>query len=162
MIPNFKVRLSVGNFTIKPTALKPKRKSNSHKHLTRLLYCIAKNTDEGWRAYINTRGLEGFEDTTILEFTEKSFDLRGRKEVFLKHKDKTNHWVRIIRSHDTDISPGSSEAFISLCDGDCFSGYIVKHDGVMLFDMKCYKGIASECSYLLTRNNKSKNNDDEE
>lgn len=149
-------------FTIKPSALKkPKAPSNNKKYLTKILYCVAHNTENGWMAHINTRGLEGYEDLTILPFTEKSFELKGRRDVFLHHKDSTGHWVRIMRcqTHSV-ISPGSPEVYCTLCENDCFTGHIVKVEGVLQFDMSSYKGTANEYYAQLTRNNR-KDNDEE-
>lgn len=145
------------SFTIKPSVLKPKRISTtpSKKYLTKLLYCVAHKTENGWKAYINTRGLEGYENVTILDFTENSFELKGRCDVFLHHKDKTGHWVRIIRhSFYANTNPGSPEVYCSLCDNDCFSGHIMKVNGVLQFDMSSYQGTAKQCEVLLTKINK--------
>ena len=149
-------------FTIKPSALKkPKAPSDNKKYLTKILYCVAHNTDNGWRAYINTRGLEGYEDLTILPFTEKSFELKGRRDVFLHHKDSTGHWVRIMRNQtDSIISPGSPEVYCTLCENDCFTGHIMKVDGVLQFDMSSYKGTANEYYAQLTRTNRKDNEEE--
>lgn len=149
-------------FTIKPSALKkPKTPSNNKKYLTKILYCVAHNTEEGWVAHINTRGLEGYEDLTILPFTKQSFELKGRHDVFLHHKDKTGHWVRIMRnSMESIINPGSPEVYCTLCENDCFTGHIVKVDGTLQFDMSSYKGVSSECYAQLTKINRK--DEDEE
>ena len=160
-IHNYRMPLQ---FTIKPSALKPKRttsNNDSKKYLTKILYCVAHNTEDGWKAHINTRGLEGYEDLTILPFTKKSFELKGRRDVFLHHKDKTGHWVRIMRSSmQSIINPGSPEVYCTLCENDCFTGHIVKIDGVLQFDMSSYKGIATEYYAQLTRINKKDNEEE--
>lgn len=160
-IHNYRMPLK---FTIKPAALKPKKDptvSNNKKYLTKILYCIAHNTDNGWKAYINTRGLEGYEDLTILPFTEKSFELKGRRDVFLHHKDSTGHWVRIMRNQiDSIISPGSPEVYCTLCENDCFTGHIIKIDGILQFDMSNYKGTANEYYAQLTRTNRKDNEEE--
>ena len=160
-IHNYRMPLQ---FTIKPSALKPKRttsNNNSKKYLTKILYCVAHNTEDGWRAYINTRGLEGYEDLTILPFTEKSFELKGRRDVFLHHKDNTGHWVRIMRSSmQSIINPGSPDIYCTLCDGDVFTGHIIKVNNELQFDMSTYKGMYCEYSIKLTTSN-NKDNEEE-
>lgn len=148
-------------FTIKPSALKkPRLPSDNKKYLTKILYCVARNTENGWRAYINTRGIEGYEDLTILPFTEKSFELKGCRDVFLHHKDNTGHWVRIMRSSmQSVINPGSPDVYCTLCDGDVFTGHIVKVNNELQFDMSSYKGMYCEYSIKLTTSN---NKDSEE
>ena len=160
-IHNYRMPSSL-KFTIKPSALKkPKTPSNNKKYLTKTLYCVAHNTEDGWKAYINTRGLEGYEDLTILPFTEKSFELKGRRDVFLHHKDSTGHWVRIMRGQtDSIISPGSPEVYCTLCENDCFTGHIMKVDGVLQFDMSSYKGTANEYYAQLTRTNRKDNEEE--
>ena len=152
----------VSGFTIKPSAIKPKRTISAHKPLTKILYCLAIKTEKGWKALINTKGVEGYQDITVLDFTEKSFELKGRTDVFYHEKDKTGHYIRVMRDKMTAyLSPGCSELYCALCNNSCFSGYIVKVNNVLHFDMLAYKGSAFECSHLLSRNN-NKNTDEEE
>jgi hypothetical protein len=150
-----------GGFTIKPTAIKKVKKatSNSHRTLNKILYAVAHKVEDKWEAHINTKGLEGYENITILPFTEKSLNLTGRTDVFYHNKDKTNHWIRVMRHQfDANVNPGSTDLYCSLCEDSCFSGYIVKIDGILQFDMIAYKGSKGLCNNLLTRNN----NKDEE
>lgn len=154
-------KLSTIGFTIKPSVIKPKRVYSNHKRLSKVLYCLAVKTEEGWKAEINTKGLEGYQDKIILDFTETSFDLKGRIDVFYHHKDKYNHWIRVIRNKFlSEINPGSTDMYCTLCDGSIFSGHIVKVNNVLQFDMLAYKGSLSEYEHLLTRNN-NKENDEE-
>lgn len=152
---------SIG-FTIKPSVIKPKKVYNTHKRLTKVLYCLARKTENGWKAEVNTKGLEGYQDKTILDFTETSFDLHGRTDVFYHVKDKYNHWIRVIRDRFlSEVNPGISELYCTLCDGSIFSGHIVKVNNVLQFDMLSYKGGLSEYEHLLTRNNNKENNEEE-
>ena len=151
-IHNYRI---ITGFTIKPAAIKPKKTPSTNKPLTKILYCVAhKNEDGVWKAHINTRGLEGYEKITILDFTEKSLDLKGKTNVFSHEKDKTGHYVRVIRSEiNANINPGTPEQYCTLCENKCFSGYIVKVNNIYQFDMIAYKGTKCQCEPLLTRNN---------
>lgn len=158
-----KLKLPTPDFTFKLATPKPKRISSSHKPLTKILYCSARKDDEGnWKAYINTKGLPNMEDLTILPFTEKSFELKDRTDVFYHKPDKYGHYTRIIRTYDVAMfSPGNKETYCTLCPKCVFSGHIVKVDGVMQFDMSVYIGTDRECSDLLTMVNKIKKDEEE-
>lgn len=161
MKPTYHLRLPTAGFTFKPVVLKPKRESNSHKPLTRILYCKAVKTEDGWKAYINTKGIEGYQDSTILDFTEKSFGLRGHNNIFYIDK-KDNRWVRLIRNDaDATLSENISQGYYSLCPNCVFSGHIVKVDGNYQFDMSVYQGTLKQCESLLTMTNKKKKDDEE-
>lgn len=158
MKPTYHLRLPNAGFTFKPIVAKPKRTPNTHKPLSKILYCVArKNENNEWEAHINTKGIEGYEDTTVLPFTEKSFELKGRNDVFRINKDKYGHIVRVIRSDvDAEFYPGNKEGLCTLCEGCVFSGHIVKVDGNFQFDMSLYQGTFKQCDELLTMTNKIK------
>lgn len=144
------LNLKIIGFSIKPASLKPKKEKAPKKQVIKVLYCIARKENGEWKAYINTKGIENYKDVTILNFTPKSFILKGKTNIFSKEKDKTNHYVRIIRSiNDSYIFEGNDELYCSLCENRVFSGHIVTIDGVSYFDMKEYQGNLSQCKLLV-------------
>ena len=147
MKPTFTLRVPTNGFTFKPVVIKPKKITSSHKPLTKILYCLAtKDENNQWIAKINTKGIEGYEELTILPFTEKSFELKGRNNVFRTKKDKTGHWVRVIRTDvEAEFYPGNIQDYCTLCENCVFSGHIVKVDGITQFDMSVYQGTTKEC-----------------
>lgn len=157
------LKLPTAGFTFKPAVIKPKRIPSTHKPLTKILYCLAKKDDNGeWKAYINTKGIPEYKDVTILSFTEKSFELKGRNEVFRVSKDKYGHYVRVIRTDtEADLYPGNKESYCTLCENCVFSGHIVNVDGIAQFDMSVYQGTSKQCDALLTMTNKIKKNEEE-
>ena len=163
MKPTFTLRVPTNGFTFKPAVIKPKRIPTSHKPLTKILYCLAtKDENNQWIAKINTKGIEDYEEVTILPFTEKSFELKGRTDVFYHQKDKYGHWVRIIRTiPQAEDSPGNPQTYCTLCENCVFSGHIVKVNGITQFDMSLYQGTSRECSDLLTIENKIKKHEEE-
>lgn len=145
------LNLKITGFSIKPAAFKPKKERTPKKQVVRVLYCIARKEDGVWKAHINTKGIENYKDVTILDFTPKSLKLKGKVNIFSKEKDKTNHYVRIIRNlMDTFIYEGNDEEYCSLCENRVFSGHIVNIDGVSYFDMKEYQGNLSQCKALVS------------
>lgn len=161
MKPTINLRVPVNGFSFKAVTPKPKRIPSSYRPLSRILYCLAhKNDNNEWEAVINTKGIDSYKDVTILPFTEKSFELKGRTDVFYHTKDKYNHWTRIIRTiPESEHSPGNPETYTTLCENCVFSGHIVKVDGITQFDMSVYQGTLKECETLLTMTNK-KNKDE--
>lgn len=159
-----KLKLPSIGFTFKPVAPKPKKVVSSHKPLTKILYASARKDEEGnWLAYINTKGLPDMQDLTILPFTENSFELKGRTDVFYHNPDKYGHYTRVIRNqNDADYAPGNKETYCTLCPKCVFSGHIVKVEGVLKFEMSVYMGTERECYDYLTRTNKIKKHEEEQ
>ncbi len=162
MKPVFTLKVPTNGFTFKPV-VKPKKIHSTYKPLTKILYCIAiKDENNQWVAKINTKGIEGYKEITILPFTEKSFELKGRNNVFRVNKDKTGHWVRVIRTDlEAELYPGNIVSYCTLCENCVFSGHIVKIDGISKFDMSVYQGTIKECSDLLIMTNKIKKDEEE-
>lgn len=144
------LNIKITGFSIKPVAIKPKKEKTPRKQLVKVLYCIARREGDEWKAYVETKGVEGYKDMTILPFSPQTFVMKGRKDIFSKEKDKTNHYVRIIRSIlDSFIYEGNEEEYCTLCDNRVFSGHIVKIDGVLYFDVKDYQGNLSQAKTLV-------------
>lgn len=159
-----KLKLPSAGFTFKLATPKTKKVPSSHKPLTKILYCSARKDENGnWQAYVNTKGLPDMKDITILPFTEKSFDLKGRVDVFYHNPDKYGHYTRIIRTPDAAMFyPGNKETYCTLCPKCVFSGHIVKVNGVTQFDISVYMGTDRQCSELLTMTNRIKKNEEED
>lgn len=153
----------ISGLSFKPVISKTKHTESSYKEITKILYCLAKRNDKGeWEAHVNTKGLDGYENITILPFTEKSFDLKGRYDVFRTKKDKHNHWVRIIRDYNETLTSLSDvQGLTTLCENCVFSGYIVKVNGIKQFNMSIYQGTFKQCGELLNKNNKIENENEE-
>ena len=149
----------MNGFTFK--AVVKAKKEPAPKHLSKILYCLAKHNDKGeWEAHINTKGYKNYNDLTILPFTDKSFNLKGRIDVFRTKKDNKNHWVRIIRNYNESLTNDYIPGLTSLCENCVFSGHIVRVNGVLKFDMSVYQGTLKQCTNLLTESNKQEEDDD--
>lgn len=137
-------------FSIKPAAIKPKKEKVPKKQIIKVLYCIARRKGDAWEAHVNTKDVENYKDVTILPFSPKSFIMKGKTNIFSITKDKTNHYVRIMRNIlDSFMFEGNEENYCTLCDNRVFSGHIVKIDGTLYFDMKEYQGNLSQCKALV-------------
>lgn len=70
----------------------------------------------------------------VLEFTEDSFNLVGRKSIFSREKDEHNNYVRIVRQeHESKWFPGNNERFVPFAPNWIVSGHIVQRDKSKLF-----------------------------
>lgn len=137
------------NFRLNPVkkvkANKPTKKVNS------LLYAQAIKRDDGtWFARVKTKGFEGYKDITILPFSEKTFELKGKVDVFYNKPDKNGYYTRIIRTEqDSIFYPGNKEDYSTLCDKCIFQGYIIKTIEGTFFDVTNYVGIYSKYGKLV-------------
>lgn len=124
------LKLKFPTFTIKP-AFKPKHESKSTNNISRKCYAVVKEIDGELKAVINTDN----NDQLILPFTEKSLELKGKEYVFLKEKDKYNHYVCIIRDNITaNMSPGVSSQYNTIHENLLLAGHIIRKDGKMYFN----------------------------
>ena len=75
--------------------------------------------------------------TTIYEFTERSYDLTGRTDIFSKEKDEFGRTVRYIRDQlSAKLMPGSPEHYTPFATNWIISGNIVNDKGKIKFDFK--------------------------
>ena len=78
-------------------------------------------------------------DLYVLEFTEKSYDLTGRINVF----SRTDHTRFIRDKFRAKTLPGSPEKYIPFAPNWEVKGYIVIDKGVRKFDFKSLIGIGT-------------------
>ena len=81
-------------------------------------------------------------DLLILEFTERSYDLTGKINVFSRTVDDNGKRTRFIRNPmDAKIMPGPPEKYIPFAPNWTVKGYIVTDNGIKKFDFKRLIGI---------------------
>lgn len=89
------------------------------------------DTDGTYKAYLKLAK----DEFTLLPFTDKSFDLKGRDIVFSKVKDEHNHYVRYYRNKlDCIHFPGNKEYLIPFAPTWVIRGNIVKINNKKYFD----------------------------
>lgn len=145
-------------FNFRPT-LRPKNTANN-KVLSKMLYAFMENRKDGWHAVINTKGLVGYADNTILPVTESSLSCKNKINVFSTQKDEHNRYVHYIRSEIEAIrSSEHIEGLCPLCVNEVYGGYIVLQEGVKRFKVVSYKGniLNEDCKLLLNKVNEDIN-----
>ena len=81
-------------------------------------------------------------DLLVLDFTERSYDLTGKTNVFSRIVDSKGRRIRFIRNLiNAKFMPGLPEQYIPFAPNWIVRGYIVKDNGTMKFDFKSLVGI---------------------
>lgn len=115
------------------------------KRYTKIVYCVCGKDENGYYALVN------LPDNRRLQFTKASFDLKGRTIVFSHKLDKNNKPICVYRNEDvTKHSPGIPQQYTPFCKDYVYSGYIIKRDGELYFDMHEIVGPYSLHHSLLT------------
>jgi len=144
-------------FSIKPVK-KVRSKPTSNKVIKRTLFCKPKLEDGVWLAYINTKGIEGYKNITILPFSKESLILSGRAEIFSINKDKTNHYIHITR-RPGDYSFNDFDKYTTLNENSIFKGNIIKTEEGLCFNMTDYIGHVKDYEHLLSKSYSKENNE---
>lgn len=131
--------MSIPKFTIKPAITKVSRNKNFIKVDKKCHAVVIKENDE-LKARITISPVEECEDFIpqeyiVLPFTPESLNLKGKKYVFGKEKDKYGHYICFIREHiDSVINPGLNTQYDVLKEHLLISGHIVKKDSKQYFN----------------------------
>ena len=125
---------------------KPKRNKTSDdvKHTTNKIVKgkVFQDEDGTFKVSINMQNDEIHSALRILEFTERSYDLTCKTNVFSRTVDEHGRRTRFIRSEiHARFHPGLPEQYIPFAPNWIVRGYIVKDNGVMKFDFKSLVGI---------------------
>ena len=81
-------------------------------------------------------------DLLVLDFTERSYDLTDKIDVFSRTVDSKGRRIRFIRNLiNAKFMPGLPEQYIPFAPNWIVRGYIVKDNGTMKFDFKSLVGI---------------------
>lgn len=128
----------VHSFTIKIVPFnKPKRESSNNVKVSRKCYAVVIKDKNVLKARINISPVEDKDEFLILDFTSNSLNLKGKTHVFLKDKDKYNHYVCVIRDIDKAyLFPGVDSQYDALHENLLIAGYIVRKEGKLYFDYK--------------------------
>lgn len=141
--------INFSGFSIKPIKKTRSRASTSEKVIKRILYCKPIQKEDTFYASINTKGIEGYEDVTILPFTKESFELKGRTDVFSINKDKTGRYVHIMRYKDDSYHNMDETKYTPFSINGVYKGHIVRHNDGLFFDMISYVGYIRDNERLL-------------
>lgn len=134
--------IKLANLHIAIVQPKKKRSSDGLVKIGKITQGIVFEDKDGILKVSIDKDGNGTEEELILEFTEKSYDLTGRVNVFTRKLNERGHRVRIIRdSFRCKIMPGLSEQYTPFAPNWVVKGYIVKEGLIKKFDFKDLVGI---------------------
>ena len=122
---------------------KPKRNRTSDgiKRITNKIVKgkVFQDKDGTYKVSIN---MDNDPDLLILDFTERSYDLTDKLNVFSRTVDSKGRRTRFIRNTiNAKYMPGLPEQYIPFAPNWIVRGYIVKDNGIKKFDFKSLVGI---------------------
>lgn len=139
--------MGILNFTKFRVAVpKPKRKRNtdgvsrtSNKIIRGKVF---QDKDGTYKVTVNMETNPLHPDVKIFDFTEHSYDLTGKTDVFSRTVDNKGRRIRFIRSKiNAKHMPGLPEQYIPFAPNWIVRGYIVNDNGITKFDFKSLVGI---------------------
>lgn len=91
---------------------------------------------------IDMKNDTNYPDLLILDFTERSYNLAGKTNVFSRTVDSKGRRTRFIRNEShAKFMPGLPEQYIPFAPNWIVGGYIVRENGIMKFDFKSLVGV---------------------
>lgn len=122
---------------------KPKRNRTSDgiKRITNKIVKgkVFQEKDGTYKVSINT---DDYPDLLVLAFTERSYDLTDKINVFSRTVDNKGRRTRFIRNTiNAKYMPGLPEQYIPFAPNWIVRGYIVKDNGIKKFDFKSLVGV---------------------
>ena len=103
---------------------------------------VFQDEDGIYKVAIDMKNDQHFPDLRILEFTERSYNLVGRTNVFSRNVDEKGRRIRFIRNLlNAKYFPGLHEQYIPFAPNWIVKGYIVNDQGHHKFDFKDLVGV---------------------
>lgn len=128
-------------FKFSPRISKVKKKDNKSVISSTLICTAIKTSDNKWEAHVDTQHLQDYDKITILPFSEETFKLKGKNDLFSINPDNQGRYTRIILDHvDCTMTPETSSMWTTLRDKHLFKGKIIKVDNQLFFNIKEYIG----------------------
>ena len=137
--------------------LKKKLKADKPNRVSRLCIGTTIKKNDEYKIRISLRNDPDFPDYIIIPFTKRSLDLEGKPVVYSTKKDKTGHHVKYCRdSSKCKLFPGLPIQYTVVIERLVCSGYVIRKDGKLLFDLLDTHGIGDLLYNLPNRLDESK------
>lgn len=136
---------------------KKKSKASKPNRISRL--CIGTTIKEGdeYKIRISLRNDPEYPDFLVVPFTKESLDLKGKVIVYGREKDKYGHYIAYHRDPSMcKLFPGLPTQYTAVREKLVCSGYVVRKDGKLMFDLKETHGVGNYVHDLPTRIDDSK------
>lgn len=103
---------------------------------------VFQDEDGTYKVAIDMRNDTVNPDFLVLDFTERSYDLTGKINVFSRTVDNKGRRTRFVRNPThAKFMPGLTEQYIPFAPNWIVRGYIVTDHGIKKFDFKGFVGI---------------------
>lgn len=103
---------------------------------------VFKDEDGTYKVSISMENDPVHPDLLVLDFTERSYDLTGKINVFSRTVDDKGRRTRFVRNlTNAKFMPGLTEQYIPFAPNWIVRGYIVTDNGTKKFDFKSLVGI---------------------
>ena len=146
------------SFTINlAKGFKKKPKVGKLNRVSRL--CIGTTIKEGneYKIRISLRNDPEYHDFLVVPFTKESLELKGKAVVYGHEKDKYGHHIEYHRDPSMcKFFPGLPTQYTAVIERLVCSGYVVRKDGKLMFDLKETHGVGNYVYNLPTRIDDSK------
>ena len=146
------------DFTINiAKSFKKKPKTSKPNRVSRL--CIGTTIKEGneYKIKISLKNDPEYPDFIVVPFTKESLNLRGKIIVYSHNKDKYGHHIAYYRDpFMCKIFPGLPIQYTAVIEKLVCSGYVIRKDGKLMFELKETHGIGNYVHDLPTRIDESK------
>ena len=131
---------------------KKKLKVSKPNRVSRL--CIGTTIKEGdeYKIRISLRNDPEYPDFLVIPFTKESLELKGKVIVYSHEKDKYGHHIKYHRDPSMcKLFPGLPTQYTAVIERLVCSGYVVRKDGKLMFDLKETHGVGNYVHDLPTR-----------
>ena len=132
--------------------LKKKPKASKPNRVSRL--CIGTTIKEGdeYKIKISLKNNPEYPDFIVIPFTKESLELKGKTIVYSYEKDKYGHNIVYYRnSFMCKLFPGPTTKYTAVIERLVCSGYVIRKDGKLMFDLKETHGVGNYVHDLPTR-----------
>ena len=131
---------------------KKKSKVSKPNRVSRL--CIGTTIKEGdeYKIRISLRNDPEYPDFLVIPFTKESLELKGKVVVYGHEKDKYGHHIKYHRDPSMcKLFPGLPTQYTAVIERLVCSGYVVRKDGKLMFDLKETHGVGNYVHDLPTK-----------
>ena len=132
--------------------LKKRPLADKPNKVSRLCIGTVIKEENEYKIKISLRNDPEYSDFIIVPFTEESLELKGKTIVYSHEKDKYGHNIAYHRDPSIcTIFPGLPTQYTAVIERLVCSGYVVRKDGKLMFDLKETHGVGNYVHDLPTR-----------
>lgn len=137
--------------------IKKKPVSSKPNKVSRLCTGVTVKENDKYMIRISLVNDPDFPDYLVIPFTEKSLSLVGKEKVFGRNKDEHGNHVCYIRDKRfCTFHPGLPSQYTAVVEKEVCSGYVVRINGKLYFDMLDIHGIGENVHNLPVRLDENK------